>query len=457
MRVLVVDDELAIVKAIELGLKQEGYQVKTARLPQEALDLAGKETFDLVISDINMPNMDGLELVANLKDPLPLADFALITAFGTLENAIQAIRLGVRDFLTKPFKMEHLFALVRRVEEVRNLRTSVERLEKELKQALGPSEIVGQNQVLRKVLEEGRKIAGTNASVLVLGESGTGKELLARFIHRQSRRRDGPLVSVNCAAIPEALMESELFGYERGAFSGADRLKRGRVELAHGGTLFLDEIGDLSIGLQAKLLRFLEDRTFERVGSVRTISSDVRIISATNRNLETEIKQGTFRQDLFYRLNVLSLRLPTLAERKDDIPLLAGYFLKQFGKGKLKFSEEALNALVAYDWPGNIRELKNIVNRAVIVCDGDVVQLRHITGKAFNVDFNPLTQAGPNLYDISIPEEGFSLGEMEKSVILKVLEMENGVKVRAAKRLSITRFQLESRLKKYDIRGPEKN
>ena len=297
---------------------------------------------------------------------------------------IQAIRLGVRDFLTKPFKMEHLFALVRRVEEVRNLRTSVERLEKELKQALGPSEIVGQNQNLRKILEEGRKIAGTNASVLVLGESGTGKELLARFIHRQSRRSDGPLVSVNCAAIPEALMESELFGHEKGAFSGADRLKRGRVELAHGGTLFLDEIGDLSVGLQAKILRFLENHTFERVGGVRTMTSDVRIISATNRNLEEEIKVGNFRQDLYYRLNVLTLRLPTLAERTDDIPLLAKYFLKQFSKGKCKFSEEALEALVAYEWPGNIRELRNIVNRAFIVCDDDVIQLCHITGKSFN-------------------------------------------------------------------------
>ena len=447
MRILIVDDEEKFARILAMSLKKAGHAAFETSSPYEAIELANKSSYDLVLSDIRMPQMDGLELIEQLKERLPEADLIMMTAFGTLDSAITAMRLGVSDYLLKPFKTEQLLAVVNRIEERRRLKRENQLLRAELSQKVGLVELIGQSNLFLKVVALARKVAPSEATILIRGASGTGKELMARLIHSESARSSFPMVTINCGAIPETLLESELFGYEKGAFTGALSRKRGKVELASGGTLFLDEIGELAPSLQVKLLRFLQEKTYFRVGGVKALTADVRILAATNRDLEKQMATGSFREDLYYRLNVVSLLMPSLCDRRDDIPALAKHFLDKYGRGRLKLTPEAIAALSGYHWPGNVRELENVMERASVVCEG-------IDIHAGDLPFT-LQSSGPARtdlrYSLDIPESGFSLAKLEQTVIEQALELEKGVKTRTARRLGITRRQLDSKLKKYDL------
>ena len=450
MRILVVDDEEKFARILAMSLKKEGHVAFETSSPYEAIELANKSFYDLVLSDIRMPQMDGLELIEALSERLPEADFIMMTAYGTLESAISAMRLGVSDYLLKPFKTEQLLFVVNRIEEGRRLKRENQLLRAELSQKVGLVELIGHSNLFQRVVDMARKVAPSEATILIRGASGTGKELMARLIHSCSLRSSFPMVTINCGAIPETLLESELFGYEKGAFTGAIARKRGKVELAEGGTLFLDEIGELAPSLQVKLLRFLQEKTYFRVGGVKALTADVRILAATNRDLEERMAVGAFREDLYYRLNVVSLSLPSLRDRRDDIPALASHFLDRYGKGRLQLTEEAKASLMAYDWPGNVRELENVMERASVVCDSEDVLARDLPFSAPTAAAFGGTMGGCE-YAIDIPEKGFSLQKLEQTVIEQALSLEKGVKTRTARRLGITRRQLDSKLKKYGL------
>ena len=450
MRILIVDDEEKFARILAMSLKKEGHAAFDTSSPYEAIELANKSAYDLVLSDIRMPQMDGLELIEQLKERLPDADFIMMTAFGTLDSAITAMRLGVSDYLLKPFKTEQLLAVVNRIEERRRLKRENQLLRAELTQKLGLVELIGQSNLFQKVVALARKVAPSEATILIRGASGTGKELMARLIHSESNRSSFPMVTINCGAIPETLLESELFGYEKGAFTGAVTRKRGKVELASGGTLFLDEIGELAPSLQVKLLRFLQEKTYFRVGGVKALTADVRILAATNRDLEKQMATGSFREDLYYRLNVVSLLMPSLRDRRDDIPALAKHFLDKYGGGRLHLTPEAIAALSAYEWPGNVRELENVMERASVVCESSVIKGSDLPFSLQSVGSSE-GAGGALHYTIDIPEKGFSLAKLEQNVIEQALELEKGVKTRTARRLGITRRQLDSKLKKYGL------
>ena len=445
MRILVVDDEQDLTFLMADALDEMGFEVMQANKPSVALELTDRHLFDLVITDIRMPEMSGLELVPAIRQNCPQIDFIVMTAFGTLDGAITAIKLGVSDFLSKPFTMEQLGFAVEKVCRTRRLRDHVHLLESELASTIGPVEFIGAAPCFKKVIDEAMAVASSDATVLIRGETGAGKELMARYIHQYSERADGPFVCVDCASLPPQLMESELFGYEKGAFSGANERKRGRVEYARGGTIFLDEIGELEGTLQAKLLRFLDEKTFSRLGGDLSIEADVRIVAATNRDLEALIAKGDFREDLFFRLNVVSLKIPPLRDRVGDVELLASYFLKKFTRKTLRINPKAMDMLKNYSWPGNVRELRNVLERAYFLNDGEEIGFKAL----------PLLQdegwAERSRYDVDIPPQGFSVAELEKAVILKALSLEKGVKSKAARRLGLTRGQLDTRLKRYKL------
>ncbi len=449
MRILVVDDEEKFARILAMSIKKEGHAAFETSSPYEALEMANNSPYDLVLSDIRMPKMDGLELIESLKERLPEADFILMTAHGTLDSAIEAMRMGVSDYLLKPFKTEQLLHVINRISEGRRLRRENQLLRAELSKQVGEVELVGKSKSFQQVTEMAKKVAASQATILIRGASGTGKELLARLIHNQSSRSEYPMVTINCGAIPETLLESELFGYEKGAFTGAITRKKGKVELATGGTLFLDEIGELAPSLQVKLLRFLQEKTYFRVGGIKPLTADVRILAATNRDLEARMAEGAFREDLYYRLNVVSLSLPSLKKRRDDIPDLAAHFLAKYGRGRFSLTKEAISALSAYDWPGNVRELENVMERASVVCDTGEVTVGDLP---FTADI-AASGGGQSdaLYSLDVPPEGFSLNRLEYVVIKKALEQENGVKTRTARRLGITRRQLDSKLKKHKL------
>ncbi|MCX5891755.1 MAG: sigma-54 dependent transcriptional regulator, partial [Deltaproteobacteria bacterium] len=371
---LVVDDEPQILKVVSGILQDEGFEVITAPDGETALKLAAAEPPDLVLLDINLPGLDGLEVLDELKKRHPLLPVIMISAYGSVENAVKATRLGAYDFIEKPPNADKIVLSVRNALELARLAEENRRLRQQSGQV---KEIIGQSEAIQRLREKLALVAPTNASVLITGENGTGKELVARALHAQSRRSHHAFVEVNCAAIPEDLIESELFGHEKGAFTGASSRHRGKFDLAHEGTLFLDEIGDMSLKTQAKILRILEEQRFERVGGSRPIQVDVRVVAATNKNLEEEITKGGFREDLYHRINVIPLAVPPLRERHEDIPLLAAHFLQDLSEGgdapAKTFSPEALRALTAMPWPGNVRELKNFVFRLAILSPGAVI------------------------------------------------------------------------------------
>ena len=448
-KILIVDDEEGMRRLLDRLLSREGYETTTVGSGEEALRQMRADTFDLVVTDIKMPEMDGLQLLEEIKAYNPSLPVIVITAYGTVENAVQALRAGAYDYITKPFESDELRLTVAQVLERQRLLVENRYLHQELEERYSFSGIVGVSPEMRKIYETASAVAASNASVMITGESGTGKELIARSIHFSSARKEKPFVVLNCAALSEGVLESELFGHERGAFSGAVALKKGRFEMAHEGTLFIDEVGEMSLNAQVKLLRVIQEHEFERVGGTKTIRTDVRIVAATNKNLETEVKRGTFREDLFYRLNVVNIFLPPLRERREDIEALARHFFDRYvretGKRIEDISPGAISCLLAYDWPGNVRELQNAMERAVVLCRGNVIT---------PADFPPVIQGGEELF-LQVPERGGSLTEiledLERQLIVKTLQHEEGSQTRAAAVLGIKRTTLRYKMEKYQL------
>lgn len=444
-RILVADDEANMRWVLERTLTKAGYEVETVEDGQLALDRALVERPDLVLVDLKMPKLDGLSVLRMLKEHYPDLLIVMMTAHGSTSTAVEAMKAGAHDYLMKPFDIDELLITVTKALEVESLREQVDYLKREV-QRVG-WQLVGNSDALQAVKHLVERVALTPATVLIQGESGTGKELVAHAIHTLSPRVDGPFIRVNCAALTETLLESELFGHEKGAFTGAHIRKTGRFELADGGTLFLDEIGELSFNVQAKLLRVLQERTFERVGGEKTIKVDARIIAATNRDLLKETQEGRFREDLYYRLSVFPISVPPLREHREDIPFLVEHFLakiKTYG-GSKTLGPGVLNRLIDYGWPGNVRELENIVERMAIISQGAVIGMDALP------IFNTPCKEKKSLDPLVLPQEGISLDDIEKSFLQQAMEQTGGNQSQAAKRLGLTRHAFLYRLEKYGI------
>ena len=427
------------------NLQEEGLEVDVARDGHEGLNLFFKKDYQLVITDLKMPGADGMEVLRSIKQRSPEVPVVVITAFGDIATAVQAMKEGAYDFLPKPCERDHFKLVVKKALEHFRLKREVQDLRQQL--AGGPPELVFQSRAMEKVVALADKVAAYEATVLILGESGTGKELLARRIHYRSPRAKGPFVAINCGAIPRDLLESELFGYRKGAFTGADRDKKGRFELANGGTIFLDEIGELPLELQVKLLRVLQERTIDVLGAEGPRPVDVRIIAATNRDLEKMVKEGTFREDLYFRLNVFPIRIPPLRQRPEDIPVLMRHFLKVYGPGRRwRISPAVMNRLKGLSWRGNVRELENICQRMVLLAEGEEITEELLDYLDLEAPMSNLASTG-----ISLPPEGISLLDIEKEVIIKALEMNNYNQSQTARFLRIPRHVLLYRIEKYQI------
>jgi DNA-binding NtrC family response regulator len=438
--VLVVEDEEKLRRVVELQLKGAGFEVLQARTAEDGLRQADQA--DLILTDLRLPGMDGLELIASLRRQNSTTPVVVMTAFGTIETAVEAMKAGAVDFLPKPFSLDHLMTVVNKSLEVRALRDENQKLKAELDQRYQFDNIVGRSAAMREIFATIQRVAPTRATVLLAGESGVGKDMIARAIHHHSPRTDRPFVKINCTALPENLMESELFGYEKGAFTGANISKPGKFEQADTGTVFLDEIGDVPASIQVKLLRILQEREFERLGSNKTKHIDVRVLAATNVDLRAALEQGTFREDLYYRLNVLPIDIPPLRERKEDIPFLAEHFVrkisKDIGSPVTSISEKALERLMQYHWPGNVRELENVIERSMVLSSAPVLEAEDI-----KLDLAP--RAKVTAVDSFLPE-GMTLDEHEQSLIREALKRANGNKSQAARLLGLTRNALRYRL-----------
>jgi two-component system NtrC family response regulator/two-component system response regulator HydG len=444
-RILVIDDELNARDALKTILTEEGYEVFEAADGEAGLAALTEFHPDAVLCDVRMPKLDGLKVIERAKEEAPECVFIMMTAFASIETAVAAMKSGAEEYLTKPLDVGAVLAKLEKALEKRRLVRDNQLLRERLRERFQFSNIIGDSSELQSVFEVVKRAAPTRATVLILGDSGTGKELIAQILHEESTRRDKPFIKVNCAALTETLLESELFGHEKGSFTGAVGRREGRFELADGGTLFLDEIGDITPGLQVKLLRVLQQREFERVGGVTTIKVDVRVVAATNKDLAAEVKAGRIREDLFYRLNVVSVTLPPLRKRKSDIPALVTHFIEKYNQIHEKkvrgLAPGTLNALLAYDWPGNVRELGNVVERAVVLA-----QSSELTS-----DDLPPALCGPRPRERSADSliPGASLHEIEREAILRTLEMVDGSTSRAAEVLGISVRKIQYRLKEY--------
>ncbi|HEX5042176.1 MAG TPA: sigma-54 dependent transcriptional regulator [Candidatus Polarisedimenticolaceae bacterium] len=442
-RILVVDDEVNARTALAELLRDEGYTVETAADGFKALPKLEDFAPDLVVTDLRMPGMDGLQLLKKAHERDPDCGVIVMTAYGAVDTAVAAMREGAADYVTKPVNVEELVVVIDRALERRRVVAESRNLRERLSEHQRIDNIVGSSPVMRAVLNDVLRVAPSRATVLITGESGTGKELVAAAIHQHGARASGPFVKLHCAALAETLLESELFGHERGAFTGATARRDGRFQQADGGTLFLDEIGDISPSIQIKLLRFLQEHEFQRVGGNQTIKVDVRVVAATNRDLAARVRAGEFREDLYYRLNVVSIEVPPLRSRPTDIPLLAMYFLGRYAKenGKIvtRFSEEALERLVRHRWPGNVRELENAVERAVVISQGEVVRPEDLP--------NTVTPAPQESGMPQVP--GASLADLERYAILKTLEFTGGSTSRAADILGISVRKIQYKLHEY--------
>jgi DNA-binding NtrC family response regulator len=433
-KILLVDDEPLNLDLLEQELTHLGYGVEKAESGRAALEMLAAAPSDLVLLDYQMPGMNGIEVLEQIKKTELDLPVIIITAFGTIERAVEAIKSGADDFVTKPFDPDHLALVVSKALERARLKSEVELLSREL---AGRYRLVaGKSPLMARAIEEARKAARSRTTVLLLGESGTGKELFARSIHEWSERTNRPFVAINCAGLSRELLESELFGHERGAFTGAHQMKKGKMEAADGGTVFLDEVGDISPELQTKLLRFLQEREFERVGGMHPIAVDVKVIAATNQHLEEAVQRGSFREDLYHRLNVIAIALPTLRDRQEDIPYLADYFLHRFGseikKPFSKISEDAMQKLSAYSWPGNVRELANVIERGVVLGDGPCFTADHLpTRVSGSVTMPPQTQT---FHD--------AVNSHRRALIVTALARAQGNRAAAAKALGLHRSHL---------------
>jgi two-component system, NtrC family, response regulator AtoC len=462
MRILVVDDEEIVRESLLGWLEQDGYTVETAADGFVALEKLGKQAFDILLVDLMMPGMDGLEVLDRALKLQPQAQIILMTAHASVDTAVTAIKQGAYDYLVKPFDPEELTALVQKIAAQQRLLHENAVLRRELRRNYGFHDLVSKSPVMQRVFELGKVAAPSNSTVLILGESGTGKEILARAIHQESPRKEKPFVAVSCAALTETLLESELFGHEKGAFTGATARRKGKFEAADGGTLFLDEIGDITPRVQVDLLRVLEERKLERVGGNEPVAVDVRILAATNRDLKKQVAAGTFREDLYYRLNVICIQIPPLRERREDIPLLVERFVELLS-AELKrpfdgVTPEALEALMNHPWPGNVRELRNVLERGAVVAQGRRIQLSDLglapgaaekakrPGSAPALEAYPITP--PGLDAISDPP---SLEDVEKSHIAGVLKFTHSNVTQAARILGIDRVTLYNKIKRYSL------
>ncbi len=442
--ILLIDDDPSLRRVTEYNLSQNGFFVITAASGQEGLEVFTHQMPDLVVTDVKLGDMNGLDLLSQIKQVSAEIPVIIITAFGSIEMAVQAMQKGAFTFITKPFDRQTLIHSCQKALELTGLRTRTRLLTHEIDRLTGTRGIVSASSVMKELLETASRAANSDATVLITGESGTGKELLARLIHRSSPRSEGPMVTVNCAAIPPGLVESELFGHVKGAFTGAVRDRKGHFMTASRGTLFLDEIGELAADVQVKLLRAIQEKQVQPVGSEKTARADIRIIAATNMNLQEQIAAGAFREDLFYRLSVIPLFIPPLRERTEDIPALAVHFLKKCdAPAGVKFSPDALAQLTAYHWPGNIREMQNLVERCIILRKSDVIQASdlHLPGMAPDL---------PAL-DPMIPDQGISLDEIQRAYVVKALEKADQNRSEAARLLKIPRHVLLYRMEKYNI------
>lgn len=441
-RVLVVDDERNARSALAEILEEEGYVTATAKDGREAMEMLEDFRPHVVLTDLKMPRLDGLGLLEEGKAALPHVAFIVMTAFGSIDTAVQAITRGAETYLTKPLDMNAVLALVARALEKARLASEAAALREQVHRRLSFDGILGDHPTMQRVLKMVGQVARSKATVLVQGESGTGKELIASAIHHNSKRSSGPFVRLNCAALAESLLESELFGHEKGSFTGAMSRRAGRFEQAHRGSLFLDEVSEIPMATQVKLLRFLQEHELERVGGNETISVDVRVIAATNRNLKQMVEEGTFREDLYYRLNVVQVDLPPLRARKSDIPVLAHHFLTKYAEENerdLSFADDALRALMAYPWPGNVRELENAIERAVVLCEGDIIEAELLPGS---------TGGSPKQSDeLGLLIPGITLAEVERIVIERTLDAVGGSTAKAAEVLGISRRKIQYRLK----------
>ncbi len=454
-KILVIDDDTSLRRVLEYNLVESGYLVVSAPDGEEGLRLFGEETPDLVITDMKMPGMDGIQVLKHIKERAPDMLVIMITAFGAVDVAVDAMKAGAYDYITKPFNRDELRMSVAKALRFTGLAAENRRLKSELADRTDFRSIVGASSEMERVFHVVRKVADTDASVLITGESGTGKELIARQIHDLSSRRDAPFVPINCAAIPRDLLESELFGHVKGAFTGAIKDKIGKFTQAEGGTLFLDEVGELPLDLQPKLLRALQERVIEPVGGGRPVKLDVRVVGATNRDIDVALADGSFREDLFYRLAVIPLQLPSLRERRDDIPLLLRSFCSKHGAGAVTFEPAALAALSSYHWPGNVRELENLVERLLIMRNGTVITVGDLPAKVRG-DVAPADQGGSSLKVINLPDGGYSLEQLEREVVMESLARTGWNQTAAARFLRIPRHILVYRMEKYGIQAPEK-
>ncbi len=445
-RVLLIDDDINICKVLSHQLRKNGMETDTAYSGKEGLTLFRKGEYDIVLTDIQMPDMSGIEVLRHIRQENRQVVVILITAYGSVENAIEACKLGADDYITKPFGHEQLMFVIEKAVRLRELQQENLQLRQELVGKYRFDNMVARSSRMENVLQMAGRVAQSDATVLILGESGTGKELLARAIHYNSLRKDKPFITVNCPSIPDNLLESELFGHVKGAYTGAVKDRKGKFELADGGTLFLDEIGDLRGEVQAKLLRVLQEHEFERLGDSRPVKVNVRVLAATNKNLQKLIEEGKFREDLYYRLSVFPITIPPLRERKEEIPFLVDFFLRRYAPDrKLIVDPEALETLRQYHWPGNIRELENVIERAVILASGDRISTDHLPSHLLS------GSAAPDRERPSPADEVLPLEEIERHAIRLALEKAGGNRTRAAQLLKIPRHVLLYRLKKLGL------
>jgi DNA-binding NtrC family response regulator len=443
--ILIIDDEPKMCKVLRFALEPDGFAVTTAENAEAGLELFSKTSFDLVITDLKMPGKDGLHVLGTVKKLRPETEVIMMTAYATAQNAVEAMKKGAYDYIIKPFEMDELKLKVRHIMEKRKLLEENVHLKKELKNRYALKNMVGKSGVMQEVYKLVEKVAHADATVLIRGESGTGKELVAQAIHHLSPRAGEPFIAVNCAALPDNLLESELFGHEKGAFTGADKMKPGRFELAAAGTIFLDEIGDISPSTQIKLLRVLQNRTIERLGGIKTMDVKARTICATNRHLEQALKDRSFREDLYYRINVFPITLPPLRDHKEDIPDLAEHFLKKFSGENGAIDGKALNLLMKYHWPGNVRELENTIERALILSGKGEIREQDIPPHIRSA--TPPASTGA----VELPKDGISLEDVEKNLIREAINRAGGNKSKAAKLLGITRRKLYSMMERLGL------
>jgi len=448
--ILIIDDE-AVQRDILTGyLKKKGYKIFSASSGKEGIEIAKNNAVDIILSDYKMPDLNGIEVLEQVKKINPEISFVIVTAYGTVENAVKAMRLGAFDYISKPIDLDELDLMIERIIEHKNLKSENQLLKTQLQDKYKISSIISQSSKMEEVINVAARVADSKATVLITGENGTGKEVLAKGIHFLSPRKGGPFIAVNVPALTETLLESELFGHEKGAFTGADKMRKGRFEIAHDGTLFLDEVGDIPQSIQVKLLRVLQEHKFERVGGTDQIEVDVRIIAATNKNLEQKIKDGTFREDLFYRLNVVSIKIPPLRERKEDvIPMIESFvekFRKENNKEKLEISKEAVDILIRYNFPGNVRELENIIERAVVLTRDKIITVDDLP---MNIKGFKEEKSLAALGSGTLTEQ---VEAVEKQLIYDALKESGGNQTKAGKLLGLTERNLRYKLKKYNIK-----